>query len=122
MKISEIRELTGEELTARIDETRKNIVELRFQHALRKLESPAKLRLERKKLAQLLTIVTEKQSADKKGAAAPKATEAKAAKVAKAEPKKAAAKAPAAKKPAAEKAAADKPAAKEKAKAEAEAE
>jgi len=79
MKVSEIRELSHEELSAQIDETRKNIVELRFQHALRKLESPAKLRLARKKLAQLLTIVTEKQkAAPEKGMAAPKETEVKA--------------------------------------------
>jgi large subunit ribosomal protein L29 len=91
MKVSEIRELSAEELTAQIDETRKNIVELRFQHALRKLESPAKLRLARKKLAQLLTIVTEKQKDAGKG------TPAKAA-----EPKAAATK-EAAKKPAAKK-------------------
>jgi ribosomal protein L29 len=98
MKVSEMRELSLEELAARIDEARKNWVELRFQHALRKLESPAKLGLERKKLAQLLTIVGEKQNADKKKTAEPKGTEAKAP-AKKAAPKKAAAKPPAAKKP-----------------------
>lgn len=61
MKVKEMRELSNEDLTARIEETRKTIVDLRFQHALRKLESPAKLRTERKKLAQLLTVETEKQ-------------------------------------------------------------
>jgi large subunit ribosomal protein L29 len=55
-----MRELSPEELNARIDETRKTIVDLRFQLALRKLESPAKLRQERKQLAQLLTVATEK--------------------------------------------------------------
>ncbi|MBU6453105.1 MAG: 50S ribosomal protein L29 [Cyanobacteria bacterium REEB67] len=73
MKVAEIRELTAEELTAQIDETRKNILELRFQHALRKLESPAKMRLARKKLAQLLTIETEKKLGQPKKAAEPKA-------------------------------------------------
>ena len=60
MRVREMRVLSPEELNARIDETRKTIVDLRFQLALRKLESPAKLRLERKKLAQLLTVATEK--------------------------------------------------------------
>ncbi len=60
MRVREMRELSPEELNTRIDETRKTIVDLRFQLALRKLESPAKLRLERKKLAQLLTVATEK--------------------------------------------------------------
>ena len=61
MKVKEMRELSNEDLTTRIEETRRTIVDLRFQHALRKLESPAKLRTERKKLAQLLTVETEKQ-------------------------------------------------------------
>ena len=66
MKTSEIRDLSDEELNALIDETRKKKVELRFAHALRKLESPAKLRQEKKKLAQLLTIQHEKKlTADK---------------------------------------------------------
>ncbi len=60
MRVKEMRELSPEELNARIDETRKTIVDLRFQLALRKLESPAKLRQERKQLAQLLTVATEK--------------------------------------------------------------
>jgi large subunit ribosomal protein L29 len=60
MKTSEIRELSHDELRARIDDARKNIVEMRFALAVRKLESPAKLRTARKRLAQLLTIQTEK--------------------------------------------------------------
>jgi large subunit ribosomal protein L29 len=60
VRVKEMRELSPEELNARIDETRKTIVDLRFQLALRKLESPAKLRQERKQLAQLLTVATEK--------------------------------------------------------------
>jgi large subunit ribosomal protein L29 len=106
MKVSEMRDLSIEEINAQIDEARKNSVDLRFQHALRKLESPAKLRLERRKLAQLLTILTEKQNANGKKAPA-EGAEAKAP-AKKAEAKKAPAK----------KAAEKKPAAKEKAKAE----
>ena len=68
MKVKEIRELKLEELNARIDETRKQIVEMRFQLAVRKLESPAKLRTARKTLARLLTIHTEGIKADVKQA------------------------------------------------------
>lgn len=63
MKVKEARELKMEEIQARIDETRKQIVELRFQLAVRKLESPAKLRTARKTLARLLTIQSEKEKA-----------------------------------------------------------
>ena len=61
MKVREIRELTVEELDARIADARKEMVELRFQHSLRKLESPAKIATTRKRLARLLTIKTEKE-------------------------------------------------------------
>jgi len=56
MRIREMRELSGEELNQRIGEARKELVELRFQHAARKLENPAKLRVTRKRLAKLLTV------------------------------------------------------------------
>jgi large subunit ribosomal protein L29 len=59
MRIREMRELTTEELGVRIGETRKELLELRFQLAARKLENPAKLRLTRKRLARLLTVQTE---------------------------------------------------------------
>ena len=64
MKVREIRELTHDDIKSRIDDTRKSIVELRFQLAMRKLESPAKLRQARKQLARLLTIQSEKTDAD----------------------------------------------------------
>lgn len=59
MKTKEIRELSDEELQAKTAETRKEIMELRFQHATRKLESPMKLRMARRKLARMRTIETE---------------------------------------------------------------
>jgi large subunit ribosomal protein L29 len=64
MKVREIRELNHDDIKSRIDDTRKSIVELRFQLAMRKLESPAKLRQARKQLARLLTIQSEKVDAD----------------------------------------------------------
>jgi len=85
MKVSEMRDLSIEELNAQIDEARKTKLELRFQHALRKLESPAKMRHEKRKLAQLLTILTEKQNA---GAATKEEPKAKEAEAPKAEAKK----------------------------------
>jgi large subunit ribosomal protein L29 len=56
MKVKEIRELAQEDLKNKIDDTRKQILEMRFQLATRKLDSPAKLRTARKTLARLLTI------------------------------------------------------------------
>lgn len=64
MKVREIRELNHDDIKTRIEDTRKSLVELRFQLAMRKLESPAKLRQARKTLARLLTIQTEKTDAE----------------------------------------------------------
>ena len=60
MKVKEIRELGADEIQSRIEDTRKQIVEMRFQHAARKLENPAKIKASRKTLSRLLTIKTEK--------------------------------------------------------------
>jgi large subunit ribosomal protein L29 len=68
MRIHEIREMSAEDVKARIADTRREIVELRFQMAAHKLESPARLRLARRQLSRLLTIQTEaarKQEAKK---------------------------------------------------------
>lgn len=56
MKVKEIRELTLEDLKTRISETRKELVDLRFQHAMRKLENTAKLRTTRRDLSKMLTV------------------------------------------------------------------
>lgn len=59
MKVREVRELSPEDMTARINDTRREIVSLRFQMAAHKLESPTKLRLARRSLSRLLTIQTQ---------------------------------------------------------------
>jgi large subunit ribosomal protein L29 len=64
MKVREIRELNHDDMKSRIEDTRKSLVDLRFQLAMRKLESPAKLRQTRKLLARLLTIQSEKVDAE----------------------------------------------------------
>ncbi len=85
MKVKEVRELSHDEIVARIVDTRKQIVEMRFALAVRKLESPAKLRNARKSLARLLTIQSEKVRAEGAPEKAPKAEAApKAAKAPKA--------------------------------------
>ena len=62
MKITEIRELSPEDLQVQITEARKELLDLRFQHAARKLENTAKLTQTRKRLAQLLTVQSQQAS------------------------------------------------------------
>jgi large subunit ribosomal protein L29 len=66
MRVHEIRDLHADDFAAQIADARKQIVELRFQLAARKLENPAKLRAARKHLARLLTIQTEKANPNHK--------------------------------------------------------
>ena len=59
MKVKEMRDLTLEDLHSQISETRKELVDLRFKHAMRKLESPAKLKSARRMLSRMLTVEAE---------------------------------------------------------------
>lgn len=61
MKVADIRELTAEEITTQISEARKELVGFRFQQSMRKLESTARIKATKQKLARLLTIQTEKE-------------------------------------------------------------
>lgn len=61
MKAKEIREMTSEELDTRIKEEREQISQLQFQHAIADLPNPLVLRHKRRFLAQLQTILRERQ-------------------------------------------------------------
>ena len=63
MKASEIRELTDDELDRRLDESRQELFNLRFQHATGALENTARLSLVKKQIARLLTLQLQRASA-----------------------------------------------------------
>lgn len=66
MKIYEIKEMNNDELTKRIAEEEKNLVDLRFAHQLKQLTNTAKLNLVRKDIAQMKTILKQREmQADK---------------------------------------------------------
>lgn len=60
MKASELRELTDEELVDRLRDTRKQLFNLRFQHATGQLDNPRKLGLVRQDIARIMTIQNER--------------------------------------------------------------
>jgi large subunit ribosomal protein L29 len=62
-KIEEIRELSDQELSDRIVETKKQLFELRFQKATRQLDKPHQFKHMRHRLAQLMTLERERQLA-----------------------------------------------------------
>jgi len=60
MKAKELREKTIEELRKLEKELRKKIQELKIMKALKKLNKPHLLKLTRKDLARVLTVINEK--------------------------------------------------------------
>lgn len=61
LKANELRDLTDEELIEKMAETRKQLFNLRFQHATGQLDNPRKLRLVRQDIARIMTIQGERQ-------------------------------------------------------------
>lgn len=65
MKIHEIREMKDDELVKRIEEEEKNLVDLRFSHQLKQLTNTAKLKLAKKDIAKMKTVLKEREQAQK---------------------------------------------------------
>jgi large subunit ribosomal protein L29 len=65
MKIHEIKEMKNEELIKRIEEEEKNLLDLRFAHQLKQLTNTAKLKLIKKDVAKMKTVLTERARAEK---------------------------------------------------------
>jgi large subunit ribosomal protein L29 len=64
-KISEARELTDEKLSEEIVAVKKQLFQLRLQKATRQLEKPHQFTHARHRLAQLLTVESERKRATK---------------------------------------------------------
>jgi large subunit ribosomal protein L29 len=62
MKAHEIRQLSLEELKKRIQDEEVNLSHLKFQLATRQLASPIQVRLSRRLVAKLNTVLHEKES------------------------------------------------------------
>jgi large subunit ribosomal protein L29 len=60
MKPSEFRAMTGEELTNKEQDLRRELFNLRFQQATGEIENPMRIKAVRKDIARILTIKTEK--------------------------------------------------------------
>ena len=61
MKANEIREKTSEELAKELDELKKELFKLRFQHATNQLENPMKIRETKRNIAVIKTIIRERE-------------------------------------------------------------
>lgn len=61
MKTSELRELDYQELAERLAEAKAELFNLRFQLATNQLENTAQLRVTRREIARLATLVREQE-------------------------------------------------------------
>jgi large subunit ribosomal protein L29 len=60
MKPSELRTLTMDELKKKEQDLRKELFNLRFQQATGEIENPLRMRVVKKDIARVLTIMTKK--------------------------------------------------------------
>ena len=61
MKVKEIRELSTEDIQAKIKENKEELFNLRFQQATGNLEQPSRIRELRHQVARLKTILRERE-------------------------------------------------------------
>ncbi|MBQ9023973.1 MAG: 50S ribosomal protein L29 [Bacilli bacterium] len=65
MKISEIRELTTEELTKKIEELKEELFNLRFANATGNLEKPSRIKEIRKTIARIKMVIRQRELENK---------------------------------------------------------
>ena len=62
MKAKEIREMTSEELNAKLKELKEELFNLRFQHAINQLENPHRIVEVKRDIARVMTVLREKNA------------------------------------------------------------
>jgi len=66
MKIKEIRELSDAELNQKLKDFKEELFNLRFQHATGQLDNPMRIRMVRKTIARIKTVLRERELAAQK--------------------------------------------------------
>jgi len=62
VKANELRAMTQEELSSKLAELKKELFNLRFQHAINQLENPHKIEEVKRDIARVMTILHEKNA------------------------------------------------------------
>ena len=60
--VKELREMSAEELNAKLKELKEELFTLRFQHAINQLDNPQKMVEVKKNIARVMTILSEKNA------------------------------------------------------------
>ena len=61
MKVNEIRNLSAEELSSKLDELKQELFNLRFQHATGQLDNPMRIKDVKKSIARIKTVQRENE-------------------------------------------------------------
>ena len=62
MKVKELREMNGEQLSAKLADLKKELFNLRFQHAVNQLENTHKMTEVKRDIARVMTVLNEKNA------------------------------------------------------------
>ena len=62
MKAAELRNMTSEELEAKLQELKKELFNLRFQHAINQLDNPHQISEVKHDIARVMTVLNEKNA------------------------------------------------------------
>ena len=63
MKANEVRKMSGEELQTKLQDMKKDLFNLRLQHATNQLDNPIRIAEVKKDIARVKTIIREQQLA-----------------------------------------------------------
>lgn len=69
MKAAEIREMTREDIQRDLAEKKRALFNLRFQRETEQLERPAELRKLKRDIARLMTVLSERETAESRAPA-----------------------------------------------------
>jgi large subunit ribosomal protein L29 len=69
MKLKEVRNLSNEELVSRLNDTREELMNLRFQISTGSLTDYTRLRQTRRTIARMLTVIRERELGIEEGEA-----------------------------------------------------
>lgn len=62
MKVTELRDMTADQLQAKLKELKSEFFNLRFQHAINQLDNPHKISDVKKDIARVMTVLQEKNA------------------------------------------------------------
>ena len=62
MKVTELRDMTADQLQAKLKELKSELFNLRFQHAINQLDNPHKISDVKKDIARVMTVIRQKNA------------------------------------------------------------